>query len=702
MPEQALLGGDLIDGKYQIDRLLGQGGMGAVYRATHLGTKRVVAVKVINPQFSSNAEFVERFRREAEATGRLRHPNVVDVTDFGFAAIATGRVAYLVMEYLDGCTLAEVLAEEVRLPLDWVVDILEQVCSAVDEAHRIGIVHRDLKPENIWLEPNRRGGYTIKVLDFGLAKLGLPALPHGDASANSGGIGVSGFDSASQSRSVIGSTPAEPPTLMQQAGFGEAATAIQHPGSGDAVTGIQHGGAGDAATAIQPAEQGDAATAIQHLDVTGIQSLPAAATGVGQASRLQAGNSETETLRFDNRGTRPVEPADTAGAGGLTRIGAVMGTPLYMSPEQCRGEHLDGRSDIYSIGVIAYRMLCGETPFKGSLDELIKLHATQAPPSLREKNRKVPRRVARLIQTAMAKDPSERPESTAGFASALRARAEGTGTLLRQSVSLYSENFPAFLKIALLAYSPLIALLGIVYALDNSIPWEHMSQGGIVALLLALGISGLVGHLFAYSVISAVTVPIVIQLTVAPLRPVRIRSALALLRRSWRVFAMTTIVVTSLIFLGSALIVPGIVIAVCYALYAPVAVTEGLGVRATMRRARHLAKRAWTTVLTITLIEFALPILISSRSGQVSVTLNAHHAGVNVSNSNQFSQLLLIVVTPLTAIMTALLYLKTRQAGGETLRAAIDQFDAHEIPRSKWQARMRTRSTSQGSSTSGF
>ena len=76
------------------------------------------------------------------------------------------------MEYLDGCTLEEILAEEKSLRLTWVVDILEQVCSAVDAAHRLGIVHRDLKPDNIWLEPNRRGGYTVKVLDFGLVKLG--------------------------------------------------------------------------------------------------------------------------------------------------------------------------------------------------------------------------------------------------------------------------------------------------------------------------------------------------------------------------------------------------------------------------------------------------------------------------------------------------------------------------------------------------
>src|SRR6185503_10980664 len=130
-----------------------------------------------------NEEFVARFKREARAAGRLRHPNVVDVTDFGFAHAGKEAVAYLVMEYLDGCTLGDVLVEEKRLPLEWVVDILEQVCSAVHEAHLQGVVHRDLKPENIWLEPNRLGGYRVKVLDFGIAKL-AEADPIADDSRN--------------------------------------------------------------------------------------------------------------------------------------------------------------------------------------------------------------------------------------------------------------------------------------------------------------------------------------------------------------------------------------------------------------------------------------------------------------------------------------------------------------------------------------
>src|SRR5438105_15632546 len=91
--------GQVLDEKYRIDQKLGQGGMGAVYLATHLGTQRPVALKVISPEFMANKEFVERFKREAEAAGRLRHPNVVNVTDFGFARVGEERFAYLVMEY---------------------------------------------------------------------------------------------------------------------------------------------------------------------------------------------------------------------------------------------------------------------------------------------------------------------------------------------------------------------------------------------------------------------------------------------------------------------------------------------------------------------------------------------------------------------------------------------------------------------------
>src|SRR5690349_6205965 len=205
--------GEILDDKYRLEQLLGSGGMGAVYLATHLGTERYVALKLIAPQFMPNEEFVERFKREARAAGRLRHPNVVDVTDFGFAKVTNGRVAYLVMEYLDGCTLGDVRAEEQRLPLDWVVDILEQVCSAVHEAHQQGIIHRDLKPDNIWLEPTRLGGYRVKVLDFGIAKLGEASVPM--LSDDSAATIIDGVTEGASQPAVTATADSEKATLIQ-------------------------------------------------------------------------------------------------------------------------------------------------------------------------------------------------------------------------------------------------------------------------------------------------------------------------------------------------------------------------------------------------------------------------------------------------------------------------------------------------------
>src|SRR5262245_87449 len=165
--------GNILDGKYRIDKQLGAGGMGNVYLATHLGTTRIVAVKVIAPRWAADLHFLARFQREAQACGRLRHPNIINVTDFGIAKASAGTMPYLVMEFLDGQTLSDFQKANPRPPLPLIADLLDQIGLALAEAHRHGIVHRDLKPDNIWLEPNGRGGYTVKVLDFGVAKVNL-------------------------------------------------------------------------------------------------------------------------------------------------------------------------------------------------------------------------------------------------------------------------------------------------------------------------------------------------------------------------------------------------------------------------------------------------------------------------------------------------------------------------------------------------
>jgi len=171
-PDASPVEGRVLEGKYQLGRLLGAGGMGSVHEAVHLGTGRRVAVKLIAPQFMREARFLARFRREARAAGRLRHPNIVDVTDFGVASSQDGDVAYLVMEYLEGLPLGRVIARGSRMPLGQAIDILRQVCAAVHAAHRRGVVHRDLKPENIFVVRAGDGSIeTTKVLDFGISKL---------------------------------------------------------------------------------------------------------------------------------------------------------------------------------------------------------------------------------------------------------------------------------------------------------------------------------------------------------------------------------------------------------------------------------------------------------------------------------------------------------------------------------------------------
>ncbi len=154
-------------GPYEIVRLLGTGGMGAVYEATHTGLGKRVALKTLHPHVARNPEAAARFVREGRASARLRHPHVVDVSDVG----TEGGIGYLVMEYLEGEDLAHLLGRESRLSPQRIAEIMLPVVSAVACAHEAGIVHRDLKPENIFLCQARRGDVHPKVLDFGISKL---------------------------------------------------------------------------------------------------------------------------------------------------------------------------------------------------------------------------------------------------------------------------------------------------------------------------------------------------------------------------------------------------------------------------------------------------------------------------------------------------------------------------------------------------
>ncbi|MEP6569715.1 MAG: protein kinase [Acidobacteriota bacterium] len=711
--------GQVLDEKYQLERLLGRGGMGAVYLATHLGTERYVALKLITPQFMQNEEFVARFKREARAAGRLRHPNVVDVTDFGFAHAGAEGVAYLVMEYLDGCTLGDVLLEEKRLPLEWVVDILDQVCSAVHEAHQQGIVHRDLKPENIWLEPNRLGGYRVKVLDFGIAKL-AEADTHltADSTDTNSGLLQPGTPAAATSgvaatalKAVRSTSPGVPPprhaplaaggdleidTLMYSAGANENSATELHAAG---VTAAQHA-KGETTQLLEDLQDGadEKSTAL-------FQKSPE--TPADDVQTLMFGNSTQRAIvdqqtRLRTSATQGVE---------LTRVGAIMGTPLYMSPEQCAGKPLDARSDIYSLGVIAYQMLAGETPFAGVTGNVIQEHIKSAPPHLRERNKKVRKRAAEVVMTALSKQPEDRPQTAAAFASSLRAQAEGIGALYRRAFALYSEHFPKFLKLSLIAHVPVIftMLLLIVFQLAENAQPQGLSAGRIL-VVCGLAIAALL-HIAANFVtattISGMTAVVVTQLSLAPLRPVELRLAFAVFKRRWRPFLKTSFLLALRMMIGFILfVIPGIVITIRYALYAPVVLMEGLETKAARQRARALASRSWRTIIIVLVLQFSIPVIISVLLGKLTF-IKTTESGIHLANrsmSHQIYQQLIglvnIVIVPLTSIVPALLYLKMRQLGGEGLSDVLAQIEDADDKRSEWQQRMRTRlslHTSRGS-----
>lgn len=254
-------GPTLVNGRFQIDSLIARGGMATVFKGTDLTLGRTVAVKILSEDLAQDPSFLTRFRLEAQAAASLTHPNIVAVFDTG----SDGDTHYIVMEYLQGRTLHQILKEDGPLPPREVATIGADVAQALAEAHNKGIVHRDVKPGNIMIGPTG----TAKVMDFGIAK---------------------------------------------------AAT-----------------------------------------------------------------------------------------SGNLTQVGSILGTVAYLSPEQARGEPVDGRSDIYSLGSLLYQMLTGKLPLKGdTYVEMVQKLSSENPDPPSSVNPAVPRRLDAVVMRALAKDPDDR------------------------------------------------------------------------------------------------------------------------------------------------------------------------------------------------------------------------------------------------------------------------------------------------------
>ena len=269
--------GHKIDGKYELVARLGEGGMSIVYRARRVHIGDDVAVKILTGKFVKDDAALARFRREARAAAMLRHPNVITIHDFG-ETDDEHAPAYLVMEFVKGSPLRELLRSEDHFSVERGVRLMRGICAGVGSAHRQGVVHRDLKPENILVvaPADDFEVESVRVVDFGLAKL-------------------------------------------------------------------------------------------------------------------------------------------LADAGGVS-TGAVVGTPFYMSPEQCLGEPLDARSDVYSLGVMFYEMISGKRPFEAeTVSGVINRHLHEPPPPF-DVSLGIPRRISIGIMHALSKDPDERPQTATELA----------------------------------------------------------------------------------------------------------------------------------------------------------------------------------------------------------------------------------------------------------------------------------------------
>ncbi|HTA92424.1 MAG TPA: serine/threonine-protein kinase [Polyangiaceae bacterium] len=276
--------GQILAGKYRIERVLGMGGMGVVVAATHIHLEDRVAIKFLLPHALDNTEAVARFLREARAAVRIKSEHVARVSDVG---TLENDAPYMVMEYLEGSDLSQLLKEHGTLPTEEAIEYVLQACEAIAEAHSLGIVHRDLKPANLYLIRRPDGTPSVKVLDFGISKW------------------------------------------------------------------------------------------------TGRE---------GSSAEL-----------------------------GLTRTSAMMGSPLYMSPEQmASSKDADNRSDIWSLGAILHELLSGHVPFDAeSMPELCGMLATKDPPRLSSLRPDAPAKLDAVILRCLEKDRAKRFTTIAELAEAL-------------------------------------------------------------------------------------------------------------------------------------------------------------------------------------------------------------------------------------------------------------------------------------------
>jgi hypothetical protein len=499
------------------------------------------------PQFMQNQEFLERFKVEAIAMGKLQHPNIVNITDFGFASfdLNKDKTAYLVMEFLNGYDLGTFLKSRGKLSLDLVVDIVEQISLALYEAHKQGIIHRDLKPDNIWLEPDGRGDYKVKILDFGLAKLkdNITTSPISQLLEN----GLNFYDDLVSKQKTL-----------------EIAT-----------------------------------------DHVLAEPLPEKVT----TKILDDNNQRIQTLISNNRITDGnIDPKTIPGW--MTRVGTILGTPLYMSPEQCSGAELSIHSDIYSLGVITYQMLTGETPFAGNIHDLIHKHISETPPNIEKKLSGISKSIATLIMKSLSKRPIDRPNSVIAFAKALRINAEGEKSIMNQALTTYSKHFstflqfsvPIYLSFAFLAFFPLLYLSTLKLS-ATQLPFANLIQkGGWLFASLVI--------FFANSLYLVVSTSIIERLRHSSKNTVQFREIATLFKKNFFTFLKIKLQVALTTISGFFKKTNGAKLYLDYSLSVPIAINEKIKSQEALERSKTLVTQLGSISFYLQLQNFLAAIIV--------------------------------------------------------------------------------------------
>ena len=450
---------------------------------------------------------------------------------------------------------------------------------------------------------------------------------------------------------------------------------------------------------------------------------------------------ETEATR-----ARPLSSSKTsAEADGATAFGSIVGTPAYMSPEQCRGLPLNPASDVYSLAVIAYRMLAGKLPFEGNSDAQLKAHVGEAPRDLAAVRNDLPPDASALVMQALAKDPGLRPKSAGAFAAMLSARVQPTEEFLRSALFLFVQNLRTFVNASIFWLSPALlfvtaaALLAILEAAEVGRFVSRLPTNTLIfapQILSILGIFALQGAL----------VPAVMQAIVAPLQPVDLRSLQKVFRGRMRgylrgiapvvlimavFFAWVSFVVWALPHvlepfraeiraLPRAVVGVGVMLIILPITLGPllfarrsrigsamqflgaIAMMEGRSGSRALDRAALLAKASGRALQAVTVGSLGIGLVFGILLGLLSMALPRGLPSWAIASI----QSLVITPTfvflgPFISVVSALTYLRALKAAGESPDDVLRRFEREILPPSHWKLASRERILTQIDATRG-